>query len=129
MRENEKLMYYGAKPAIFEKAKELRNKMTPTEQILWEELKGKKVCGVRFRRQHPIDIFIVDFYCHEALLVIEVDGKIHLQQKDYDDGRTAEIEKFDIEVIRFTNQEVESDLKGVIQSITKKIQNRLETNR
>ncbi len=82
----------------------------------------------RFRRQHPIDIFIVDFYCHAALLVIELDGKIHLQQKEYDEGRTAEIEKFDIEIIRFTNHEVETDIERVIRIISKKVEYRLKNN-
>ncbi len=126
MEELDKLMYYGAKPPIFERANVLRNKMTPAEQLLWERIKGKKICGVRFRRQHPIDIFIVDFYCHPALLVIEIDGKIHLQQKEYDEGRTAEIKKFDIEVIRFTNHEVESDIERVIEIISKKVEHRLK---
>ena len=61
MDEIDKLMYYGAKPSIFEKANLLRNQMTFTEEILWDRIKGKKICGVRFRRQHPIDIFVVDF--------------------------------------------------------------------
>jgi very-short-patch-repair endonuclease len=126
MDELDKLMYYGASPSIFEKASLLRKNMTPTEQLLWERIKGKKICGVRFRRQHPIDIFIVDFYCHAALLVIELDGKIHLQQKEYDEGRTAEIEKFDIEVIRFTNQEVETDIESVIKLISEKVEYRLK---
>ncbi len=126
MDEIDKLMYYGAKPPIFEKANLLRKRMTFAEQLLWERLKGKKICGVRFRRQHPIDIFIVDFYCHTALLVVELDGKIHLQQKDYDVGRTAEIESFDIEVIRFTNQEVESDIERIIKLITEKVISRLK---
>ncbi len=126
MEELDKLMYYGAKPLIFERANALRSKMTPAEQLLWEKIKGKQICGVRFRRQHPIDIFIVDFYCHAALLVIELDGKIHLQQKEYDEGRTAEIEKLDIEVFRFTNQEVESNIERVIELITNKVEYRLK---
>jgi len=128
MEELDKLMYYGAKPSIFERANLLRNKMTPAEQLLWERLKGKQICGVRFRRQHPIDIFIVDFYCHAALLVIEIDGKIHLQQKEYDEGRTAEIEKFEIEIIRFTNSEVETDIERVVRIISEKVEYRLKNN-
>lgn len=119
-------MYYGATASTFEKARQLRNKMTPEEKILWEKLKGKQICNVRFRRQHPLNVFIVDFYCHEAKLVVELDGKIHLQQKEYDKGRTAEIEKFDIEVIRFTNQEVETNIERIVKLITEKVQNRLE---
>ena len=87
-------MFYNAKPHIFEKAKALRNNMTVSELILWERLKGKQILGLRFRPQHPIDIFIADFYCHPLRLVIEVDGGIHLSkdQKEYDLGREGELE-------------------------------------
>jgi very-short-patch-repair endonuclease len=70
-------MFYNAKPHIFEKAKILRKNMTETEQKLWEELNGKKMLGLRFRPQHPIDIFIADFYCHLIKLVVEIDGGFH----------------------------------------------------
>jgi very-short-patch-repair endonuclease len=82
-----------------------------------EKLKGKQICGLRFRRQHPIDIFIADFYCHEVRLVVEIDGKIHDIQEDYDDGRSAEMEKFDIKIIRFKNFEVENDIEKVVSEI------------
>ena len=87
-------MFYNAKPHIFEKAKMLRKNMTVSEHILWEELKGKKMMGLRFRPQHPIDIFIVDFYCHPIKLVIEIDGEYHQskEQSDYDIGREGELE-------------------------------------
>ena len=91
--------------------------MTNSEELLWERLKGKQVSGHRFRRQHPIDIFIADFYCHEARLVVEVDGDIHSMKSEYDDGRTAEMEKFEIKVIRFTNNEVENNIDAVIRKI------------
>jgi very-short-patch-repair endonuclease len=71
MEELEKTMYFKAKPKILETAKLLRDNMTPYENIIWEKLKGKQICGLRFRRQHPIDIFIADFYCHEARLVVD----------------------------------------------------------
>jgi len=87
-----KSMYYGATPSTFEKARQLRNKLTPTEAILWEHLKGKQICNTRFRRQHPISIFIVDFYCHAAKLIIELDGKIHLKNREYDNERTDILE-------------------------------------
>ena len=93
MEEIKKSMYYGAKPETFSAAKILRENMTICEKLLWEKLSRKQISGLRFRRQHPIDFFIVDFYCHEARLVIEIDGEIHQQQKEYDDGRSAEMEK------------------------------------
>ena len=57
-------------------SKELRRKMTPYEKVLWQRLRTKKIVGFKFRRQHPIKFYIADFYCHEARLVIEVDGPI-----------------------------------------------------
>lgn len=73
----EKEMFFGASPKIFQRATELRKNMTEAERILWSALRRKQLSGKRFRRQHPIETFIVDFYCHEARLVIEVDGGIH----------------------------------------------------
>jgi len=112
-------MFYNAKPHIFEKAKGLRNNMTDAELILWEKLKGKQMLGLRFRAQHPIDIFIADFYCHPIKLVIEVDGGIHkiIGQREYDIGRTAELNYWGIEVIRFANDEIEMNIKQVVKEI------------
>ena len=112
-------MFYNAKPHIFEKAKVLRDNMTPAELILWEHLKGKQMLGLRFRPQHPIDIFIADFYCHPVRLVIEVDGGIHktTDRKAYDIGREAELNEWGIHVIRFTNDEIEHNLEFVIGQI------------
>ena len=107
-------MYFRAKSGTLETARLLRKNMTNYEELLWERLKGKQISGLRFRRQHPIDIFIADFYCHDARLVIEIDGDIHIQQIEYDDGRTAEIEKFGIKVIRFTNSEIVNNIEAVI---------------
>jgi very-short-patch-repair endonuclease len=115
-------MFYNIKPHIFEKAKALRNNMTEAELLLWEQLKGKKMLGLRFRPQHPIDIFIADFYCHPIKLVIEVDGEIHMskEQKEYDIGRTGELNYWGIEVIRFTNEEIENNIKKVIETINQR---------
>ncbi|ADQ78773.1 hypothetical protein Palpr_0617 [Paludibacter propionicigenes WB4] len=109
-------MFFGAKRAIFQNACELLKDMTAAENVLWERL-NKSQLGVRFKAQHPIDIFIVDFYCHKYKLVVEVDGEIHLSQKEYDEGRTAELERFGITVIRFTNEEVLNDIDKVVEEI------------
>ena len=116
---NEVSMFYNAKPLIFERAKQLRSSMTPAEQAVWECLKGKKILSLRFRPQHPMDIFIADFYCHPLKLVIEIDGEIHKSkdQKEHDIGREAELERWDIKVIRFTNKEVESDIEHIQRKI------------
>ena len=112
-------MFYSAYPHIFEKAKVLRNNMTGFEMKLWEVLKGKKVLELLFRSQHPIDIFIAYFYFHPIKLVIEVDGGIHKSedQKEYDIGRTAELNDWGIEVIRFINQKIENDINTVLEKI------------
>ncbi|PKQ63059.1 hypothetical protein BZG02_09835 [Labilibaculum filiforme] len=114
-------MFYNAKPHIFEKAKYLRENMTLAELKLWDLLKEKQVQNLRFRAQHPIDIFIADFYCYPLKLVIEVDGGIHQssEQKEYDIGREAEINHWGIKIIRFTNNEIEEDLNKVIDEINK----------
>ena len=112
-------MFYNAKPHIFEKAKYLRENMTMAELKLWELLKNKQLQGLRFRAQHPIDIFIADFYCHSLKLVIEIDGGIHLnvEQKEYDIGREAEMNYWGIKIIRFTNEEIGEDIDQVIREI------------
>ena len=127
MRELDKNMYFGAKAVTIETSKLLRNSMTYHENLLWEKLKGKQMCGVRFRRQHPIMFFIADFYCHEAKLVVEVDGDIHNDKTNYDDGRSAEMEKFGIIVLRVTNAEVETSLEKVIYKIRSIVNERLKS--
>ena len=123
MRVIERTMFYGASPNTFDKARLLRNNMTDAEQILWDKLKNRNVFKARFRRQHPIGIFIVDFYCHEYKLAIEIDGEIHLKKEvnEYDDGRSYDIEKLGIKILRFTNNEVFTDLEKIIKEILKTI--------
>lgn len=111
-------MYYGAVPATFQKARQLRNKMTSAEKSLWERLKGKQICNARFRRQHPVSEYIVDFYCHAAKLVVELDGKFHLKSKEYDKERTIKLNEFNLKVIRFSNNEIENNIEEVITQIT-----------
>jgi very-short-patch-repair endonuclease len=116
-------MFYGANRNIFERASELRKNMTEAEKVLWNELKNRQIFKARFRRQHPIDIFIADFYCHEHKLVIEVDGGIHSETdiKEHDIGREFEIEKLGIKILRFTNNEVLADIETVKRRILDEI--------
>jgi very-short-patch-repair endonuclease len=116
-------MFFGAKPDIFRKAEQLRKGLTNAEMILWNVLKDSKRIGAKFRRQHPIDIFIVDFYCHPLKLVIEVDGGYHLdaEQKEYDNGREEELRNLGLRTIRFTNEEIVNDLEKVVRIIEKEI--------
>lgn len=99
-----------------QRAKELRREMTPAEKILWNELRSNKL-GVHFRRQQVIAGFIVDFYCHKAGLVIEVDGDIHDLQQAEDKRREKAISETGLQIVRFRNDEVEKDLTAVIARI------------
>ena len=112
-------MFYGANAGTLRAAGILRRNMTKAELVLWDKLKDKKIFKSKFRRQHPVDIFIVDFYCHEYKLVIEIDGEIHNDEenKEYDIGREAELKKFGITVLRFTNDQVIYKLDEVILRI------------
>ena len=91
-----------------QRAKELRREMTPAEKLLWQEVRAKKL-GVRFRRQQIIQGFIVDFYCHKAGLVVEVDGDVHDLQKDEDKRREKVLSEMGLRVVRFGNDEVVKD--------------------
>jgi cyclase len=115
-------MFYGAGKNTFEKAHLLRNSMTEAEKLLWNKLKNRDL-RVKFRRQHPIGNFIVDFYCHELKLVIELDGGIHLRKEinEYDKGRSHDIEKYGIRILRFTNDEIFSNLPTVLDQIVRVI--------
>ena len=115
----ERNMFYGANRNIFAKAHELRRNMTEAEKVLWNELKNRQLFKVKFRRQHPIDIFIVDFYCHELKLAIEIDGEIHLKQEvaEYDDGRAHDLERLGIQILRFTNYQVITNVNSVVEKI------------
>ena len=90
--------------------------MTPAEKILWEELRANKL-GVHFRRQQVIQGFIVDFYCHKAGLVIEVDGDIHDLQKEEDERREKVLSALGLRVVRFRNDEVVRDVSAVVGRI------------
>ncbi len=104
-----------------EKAQELRKNQTEAEQILWEAIR-KKSLDVKFRRQHIIGSNTVDFVSLETKLVIEVDGKIHLDKKEYDAERTKELESVGFSVIRFTNEEITNDIENVISKIKLKLE-------
>ncbi len=115
----ERNMFYGAGRNTFQKAHFLRSKMTDAEMVLWSRLKNRNIFKVRFRRQHPVDIFVLDFYCHETKLAIEVDGRIHLKREiqEYDEGRSHDIEKFGIKMLRFTNEQILNNLNEVQTTI------------
>ena len=97
--------------------------MTPAESLLWHQLRRKALGGFRFRRQHPIGPYIADFYCNEANLAIEVDGKIHLQetQRERDRIRGIALENHGLRIIRFTNDQIENELNAVLEQILKEL--------
>jgi very-short-patch-repair endonuclease len=99
-----------------ERAKELRREMTPAEKLLWHEVRAKKL-GVRFRRQQIIQGFIVDFYCHRAGLVVEVDGDIHDLQKEEDERREKVLREMGLRIVRFGNDEVMRDSSTAVGRI------------
>ena len=102
----------------------MRKEKTEAEELLWQALRNKQVGNCKFRRQHPIGQFIADFYCHEAGLIIEVDGGYHnkADQKTYDKARTQVINDFGVKVIRFTNEEILSNLTEVVKKVSEVLQ-------
>lgn len=112
-------MFEGASHLIFANAKHLRKTMTTAETALWMYLKIG-IDGFKFRRQHPIGLYIADFYCHKAKLIVEVDGSIHKDPtiKENDEKRQKELEKWGYTVTRFTNEEVLQKSDIVIDKIS-----------
>ena len=112
----------GTTPDIVSAARKLRQNLTPSEKQLWQALRNRQLNGWKFRVQHPVESFIVDFYCPQHRLVIELDGAIHDQQAEYDAARTEKLHHLGYRVIRFNNQDVMSDLRGVLQKIVNEIE-------
>jgi len=114
-----KEMHLEAKPEIFKFAQDLRKNQTASEQSLWKVLRKYRNSGYIFRRQHPLGKFIADFYCHKLKLVIEVDGEVHSgeEAQEHDAGRTFELEKFGIKVIRFSNEQILHNENDVMSQI------------
>jgi very-short-patch-repair endonuclease len=104
-------------PKLLQHAREMRRQPTEPERRLWQRLRGKRLGGYKFRRQQPLGAYIVDFYCHEARLIVEVDGDSHAFQEAYDGERTTWLEGEGNKVIRFWNVEVMQNLEGVLQVI------------
>ena len=107
----------GTTSEIEAAARWLRKNMTTAEQKLWAALKDRQLDGFKFRAQHPVGHFIVDFYCPTCRLMIEVDGAVHHTQADYDIARTEQLESYGYRVLRFTNHEVINHLPDVLNTI------------
>ena len=113
----ESTVNHGASRNIKAKAKVLRREMTEAEKVLWKHLRKGNQNGMYFRRQHPYGIYILDFFCFEANLVVEVDGKIHLKQKEYDLERTMYLEASGLIVMRFENEDINNRIEWVLELI------------
>lgn len=113
-------------PIILAHARELRQPQTPAEATLWRILRNQRL-GFKFRRQHPIYRFIIDFYCAKAKLLIEIDGQSHLHrsQVEYDKARTEYLEELGYQVIRFTNNDVRYNINEVVSKILRTVESRI----
>ena len=110
-----------ASAELTELAGRMRASMTPAEQKLWNALSNRQLGGLRFRAQHPVETFILDFYCPSCKLVIEVDGVVHEGEErvEHDVERTAHLEAFGYRVLRFRNEEVLNNLPSVLERIAR----------
>jgi very-short-patch-repair endonuclease len=119
-------IYFGAGPELMRIAGDLRKSMTPAEKVLWERLRKRQVKGYRFRRQHPLSDFIADFFCYDAMLVIEVDGEVYddSHQNERDNERAKIFRRLGIKEIRFKNEEVINRTEQVIQKIESELTNK-----
>jgi very-short-patch-repair endonuclease len=114
-------LHQGAKASTFQNARNLRHSETNAEKKLWQLIRNRQLKGRKFRRQHAIDNYILDFYCHECKLTIELDGDIHdlIENKQYDAARTNVLNGYGIKVIRFRNEEVMNEAEKVLENIAK----------
>ena len=115
----ERSFHQGAKLSFTKLAKKLRLESTLAEKLLWSRIKARRLNGWKFRRQHPFGSFILDFYCHEKKLVIELDGGYHdyYLSREQDKERDKILKKHNIKVLRFKNDEVLHGLEAVLQTI------------
>jgi len=111
-----------------ERARDLRQNSSPPERILWKRLRGQRLAGLKFRRQHPMGPFVADFYCVEAGLVLEIDGRAaHSgQRREHDRSRDAWMTERGVEVVRISAADVTTNLDGVLAMITHVAQRRIE---
>ncbi len=115
-----KIIPYNPKLKLL--ARELRNNSTLSEVLLWKQIKNK-VLGFEFHRQVPLDEFIVDFYCHELMLAVEIDGESHDDTKyEYDIERQKRLESFGVRFIRFGDLDVKKDIMSVVSALEMKIE-------
>ena len=105
---------------LLDARRDLRNNPTREEDVLWQQIRNSKL-GYKFRRQHSIGNFIADFYCPSKKIIIEIDGGQHLDKKEYDRERSDYLESLGFKVIRFWNEEINSEINEVIEKIKKEL--------
>lgn len=115
---------------LIERCRELRKNPTEAESLLWDQLRHNQLNGWKFRRQHPMIGFILDFYCSKVRLGIELDGEVHKnpEQLEIDEERTLELNDHGIEIIRFWNSEVVNSIENVLARISRVIEARQQEN-
>ena len=106
---------------VIELAKDLRNNMTRSEETMWSVLKMKQIGGYKFRCQHPVYRYILDFYCHQKRLAIEIDGKIHDSQQEYDRYRDEFLQSIEIRTLRIENKDVLNNIETVKEMIKREL--------
>lgn len=114
-------IYYN--PKLKQRARELRNKSTLSEVLLWNQLKARKMKGYQFMRQKRIEDFIVDFFCSKLNLVIEIDGESHDNKISEDQIRQRKLETLGLSVLRFNDKDVKRNLRGVLTALENWIDN------
>ncbi|MEO2026978.1 MAG: DUF559 domain-containing protein [Fuerstiella sp.] len=112
-------MPHRQNPDLTENARDLRARQTEAESLLWAVLRGRRLCGLKFRRQYPIEPFIADFACIEKKLIIEIDGGYHDCVFEEDKSRQKRIESEGWDVIRFSNEDVLGDVEAVAIAIAR----------
>lgn len=129
LREGERGGELSMVDIITQTVRDLRKNQTKSEAIFWQAVRNRKLKGKKFFRQYPIRFemdgrrrfFVADFYCHEMKLVVEIDGKIHQRQKEYDQLRTYLIDALGMKIIRIKNEEIEDSLDSVLERIRKQL--------
>jgi very-short-patch-repair endonuclease len=114
---NEEIVSRRVRDRLIEQARQMRSEPTPAEARLWEKLRKRQVGGLKFRRQHIIKYFIVDFNCPKAKLVVEIDGPVHDGQKEFDQERVKALQEFGYQVVRYMNEDVEKNIDRVVAGI------------
>ena len=107
-----------------QRARILRREMTPAERRLWTVLRGRRFDGIKFRRQYPVGCYILDFFCVQLRLALEIDGESHLGKEPKDQLRQSRIESTGIKIMRFWNTEVYDDFEPVLEAIWQECQRR-----